>query len=44
MSDRLMQGVLDDLRTNGLRIEPICWVAATYVENHPAEAAELLAS
>ena len=44
MSDRLMQGLLDDLRANGLRIEPVCWVAVAYVEHHPAEAAELLAS
>ncbi len=44
MSNRLMQGILDHLRTNGLRIEPVCWVAVAYVENHPSEAAELLAS
>lgn len=44
MSDRLMHGVLDDLRANDLRIEPVCWVAVAYVENHPAEAAALLAS
>jgi predicted GNAT family acetyltransferase len=44
MSDRLMRGLLEDLRVRGLRIEPVCWVAVAYVENHPAEAADLLAS
>jgi uncharacterized protein len=31
----LMAGVVDDLRANGLRIDPICWVARRYVEAQP---------
>lgn len=34
-STMLMAGVVDDLRTNGLRIDPICWVARKYVEALP---------
>ena len=30
-SSVLMAGVVDDLRTRGLRIDPICWVARQYV-------------
>ena len=44
MSDRLMSGLLADLRARGLTIEPVCWVAVAYVERHPGESAELLAS
>lgn len=34
-SSVLMQGVVDDLRAGGLRINPICWVARRYVEVLP---------
>ena len=44
MSDRLMRGVLADIRSRALRIEPVCWVAVAYVEGHPDESAGLLAS
>ena len=43
MSDRLMRGLLDDLRRRGLAIRPLCWVAADYVRVHPDDA-DLLAS
>ncbi len=43
MSDRLMRGMLDDLRARGLCIKPLCWVAAAYMRDHP-EDADLLAS
>jgi uncharacterized protein len=34
-SSMLMAGVVDDLRTRNLRIEPICHVARSYVEALP---------
>lgn len=41
-SSILMAGVVDDLRARDLRIEPLCWVARSYVEALP-DAAALLA-
>ena len=35
MADRLMRGMLDDLRTRERRIRPICSFAAAYVRAHP---------
>jgi predicted GNAT family acetyltransferase len=32
-SAALMAGVVDDLRARDLRIEPLCWVARSYVES-----------
>ncbi len=37
-SDRLMHGMLTDLRARGLRIRPICPHAAAYLRNHPDQA------
>ena len=34
-SSVLMDGVVEDLRTRGLRIKPMCWVARRYVESLP---------
>ncbi len=34
-SSVLMDGVVDDLRTNDLRIRPICWVARQHVQALP---------
>ena len=34
-SSVLMEGVVHDLRSRGLRINPICWVAKRYVEALP---------
>jgi predicted GNAT family acetyltransferase len=41
-SATLMAGVVDDLRARDLRIEPLCWVARSYVESLP-DAVTLLA-
>ncbi len=41
-SSVLMEGVVDDLRARGLRINPICWVAHRYVEVLP-DADDLMA-
>jgi len=35
MADRLMQGLLDDLRAHGRRIDPVCPYAAAYLRDHP---------
>ncbi len=37
MADRLMRGMLDDMRERGLRVTPICPFAAAYVRRHPAD-------
>lgn len=41
-SSVLMAGIVDDLRTRGLRIDPICWVARQYVAELP-DASDLTA-
>ncbi len=41
-SATLMAGVVEDLRARDLRIEPLCWVARSYVESL-ADAETLLA-
>lgn len=38
MADRLMRGMLDDLRVRRLKIRPICSYAAAFVRDHPADA------
>ncbi|MEZ5168325.1 MAG: N-acetyltransferase [Acidimicrobiales bacterium] len=38
MADRLMQGMLDDLRARDLTITPICSFAAAFIRAHPADA------
>jgi uncharacterized protein len=43
MADRLMRGMLDDLRHRGLKILPLCTFAAAFIQDHP-EDADLLAS
>ncbi|MDW3218806.1 MAG: GNAT family N-acetyltransferase [Acidimicrobiales bacterium] len=35
MADRLMRGMLDDLRAGGRTITPLCPFAAAFVRNHP---------
>ena len=35
MADRLMRGMLDDLRARGRRITPLCPFAADFVRDHP---------
>jgi predicted GNAT family acetyltransferase len=42
-SSRLMAGVVDDLRTRGLRIDPVCPVARRYVQALP-DADQLMAN
>lgn len=37
MADRLMRGMLDDLRAHDRRITPICPFAAAYLRRHPAD-------
>ena len=37
-ADRLMRGMLDDLRARGLRIRPICSHAVGYLRDHPEDA------
>jgi predicted GNAT family acetyltransferase len=41
-STALMEGLVEDLRVRHLRIEPLCWVARSYVESLP-DASSLLA-
>ncbi|MDE0605893.1 MAG: GNAT family N-acetyltransferase [Acidimicrobiaceae bacterium] len=43
LADRLMRGMLDDLRTNKQSILPLCGFAAAFIDDHP-EDADLLAS
>ncbi|MDE0701827.1 MAG: GNAT family N-acetyltransferase [Acidimicrobiaceae bacterium] len=43
LADRLMRGMLDDLRTNEQSILPLCGFAAAFIRDHP-EDADLLAS
>lgn len=42
MADRLMRGMLDDLRANERTIRPLCPFAADFVRQHPDDH-ELLA-
>lgn len=35
MADRLMRGMLDDLRAGGRRITPVCPYAAAFIREHP---------
>ncbi len=42
MADRLMRGLLDDLRERDLTITPQCPFAASYIRDHPDDA-DLLA-
>jgi len=42
MADRLMRGMLDDLRAHDRRITPICTFASAYLRDHPADS-DLLA-
>lgn len=35
---RLVQWLLDDIRTRGLKVTPICPFTAAYIERHPAYA------
>jgi len=42
MADRLMRGMLDDLRAHDRRIAPLCGFAASYIRDHPADS-DLLA-
>jgi len=42
MADRLMRGMLDDLRAHDRKITPICGFAAAYLRDHPADS-DLLA-
>jgi predicted GNAT family acetyltransferase len=42
MADRLMRGMLDDLRAGGRRITPVCPFAASFIRDHPDDI-ELLA-
>jgi predicted GNAT family acetyltransferase len=37
-ADRLMRGMLDDLRARELRIRPVCPYAAAFLRAHPADA------
>jgi predicted GNAT family acetyltransferase len=41
-SSTLMAGLVEDLRARDLRIQPLCWVARSYVESLP-DASALLA-
>ncbi|MDE0065391.1 MAG: GNAT family N-acetyltransferase [Acidimicrobiaceae bacterium] len=43
LADRLMRGMLDDLRANKQSILPLCGFAAAFIDDHP-EDADLLAS
>jgi len=42
MADRLMRGMLDDLRDGDRKIAPLCPFAAGFIRDHPANA-DLLA-
>ena len=35
LGSRLVAGALDDIRTRGLRVVPLCPFAAAYVRRHP---------
>jgi len=37
MADRLMRGMLDDLRAHDRKITPICTFAAAYLRDHPGD-------
>ncbi len=37
MADRLMRGMLDDLRAHHRKLTPICPFAVAYVRRHPAD-------
>ncbi|NIR40522.1 MAG: N-acetyltransferase [Actinobacteria bacterium] len=37
-ADRLMRGMLDDLRARRLRIRPVCPYAAAFLRAHPGDA------
>ena len=43
MADRLMRGMLDDLRLRARKIVPLCPFAAAFIDDHP-EDADLIAS
>ena len=43
MADRLMRGMLDDLRARDRRIVPLCPYAAAFIHDHP-EDGDLVAS
>ena len=38
MADRLMRGMLDDLRARRLTIAPLCSFAAGFIRDHPDDA------
>lgn len=38
MADRLMRGMLDDLRSRGMTITPVCSFASSFIRDHPADA------
>lgn len=38
MADRLMRGMLDDLRQGGRKIRPLCSFAAGFLHDHPEDA------
>ena len=38
MADRLMRGMLDDIRRRGLTVRPICSYAAGFIRDHPGDA------
>ena len=38
MADRLMRGMLDDLRAQKKSIAPLCSFAASFIRDHPADA------
>lgn len=35
LGGRLVSGALDDVRSQGLRVTPLCSFAASYIEEHP---------
>lgn len=37
MADRLMRGMLDDLRAGDRTIRPLCGFAAGFIRDHPAD-------
>jgi predicted GNAT family acetyltransferase len=37
-ADQLMHGMLADLRSRGLRVQPLCSHAVGYIRDHPDEA------
>ena len=38
LADRLMRGMLDDLRAREMTISPICAFAVAFIRDHPADA------